>query len=118
MSIVGAPSSPMNVMATPGTTSIMLTWDQDGGDVVDSYEIVYTYNVNAYPGSCVRSNNDPITVTVNDGSTRSFTLSNSAETPVEEDSTYTISLTAINSAGRSPTVNPNSRTQQAGEGGQ
>ena len=108
---VGAPSAPVNVMTTAGTTSISITWQQAEGDVVDRYEIQYTYTVNAHPGSCVLSDTEPITVTVNNGTARGYNL-----TPVEEDSVYTLSLTAINSAGStSVSVSPSPITQQAGE---
>ena len=81
-----------------------------------SYNITYTFNVNARPGFCTRSNNDPVTVVLNNGSSTSYTLTNSSSTPVEEDGTYTISITAINSAGSSPSANaPSVGTQQAGK---
>ena len=100
-------------MATAEATSISITWQQAEGDVVERYEIEYTFNVNAYPGFCDRSNTDLITVMVNDSAARSYTLSNSAITPVEEDSTYSISLTAVNSAGRSELAKVTPSTLQA-----
>ena len=66
-----------------------------------SYEINYSYDVI----ECVRDRDTrpfpPVTVTLNNGSLRSYTISNSPTTPVEEDSRYTISITAVNSVGGS-----------------
>ena len=79
-------------------TSISLTWDQPlGAEAVDRYEITYSFVVR----ECVRDNDNrpfhPDTVTVNDGSQRSYTIMNGSTTPVEEDSEYTISIRAVNS---------------------
>lgn len=115
---VGAPSTPTNVMADGGTTSIDISWQQAEGDVVERYEITYNFNVNARPGLCTRSNTDPVTVELTDGSSNSYTLTNSMSTPVEEDGVYNISITAINSAGRSTPANVSMiNTGQAGEMG-
>ena len=83
-------------------TSITLTWEQpEGADAVGGYEINYSYDVI----ECVRDGDtrlfQPVIVTLNDGSLRSYTIMNSSTTPVEEDSQYTISITAVNSVGRS-----------------
>ena len=96
--------SPTNLMvsSTSPPTSITLTWEQpEGADAVDGYEINYSYDVI----ECVSDGStrpfSPVTVTLNNGSLSSYTIMNSHMTPVEEDSQYTISITAVNSVGRS-----------------
>ena len=87
---------PTILMATsPSPTSITLTWEQtEGADAVDSYEINYQYIVK----QCIGEGGSfpAITVMEINGSLRSYTLTNSALTPVEEDSLFSISLTAVN----------------------
>ena len=98
-------------------TSISLTWDQpQGAEAVDGYEINYSYQIN----ECVREGNTspipPVLVTLNNDSLRSYTVMNSPSTPVEEDSRYTITITAVNSVGRSgPSNTVSTTTAQAGE---
>ena len=87
-------------MATPLTTSISLTWDQpQADDAVDIYEINYSFTVNECSGN--EGNFQPVTVMLADRSLRSYTIMNSSTSRVEEDSTYSISLTAVNSVERS-----------------
>ena len=77
------------LMATPlSSTSIMLTWSQPTGEVVDSYLISYDYELRLCPGF---GGNNVMRST--DGSARAFTL-----TRVEEDSEFTISIIARNAA--------------------
>ena len=66
---------------------------------MDRYEINYRYTIN----ECANEEGSfpPVTVSVNDGTLRRFTLNNSASTPVEEDSEFQITLTAVNSETRS-----------------
>ena len=45
-----------------------------------------------------------VTVILDNGSLRSYTLTNSSSTPVEEDSRYFITLKAVNSVMRSDTI--------------
>ena len=88
------------------TTSIRLTWDPPGGadDVpVNSYEINYEYSVNQC--SDEGGSFPPVTIRMIDGSLREYTVENSTITPVEEDSDYTITLTAVNSVDRSEPSN-------------
>ena len=103
MSISGS-LPPPNVMVSPSSpaTSISLTWDQpQGSEAIRGYEINYTFQVN----ECLREGNTapipPIVVTLNNGSQRSYTIMNSSATTVEEDSSYIITITAVNSVGRS-----------------
>ena len=92
-------------------TSISLTWDQPQGsaDAVDSYEINYSFTVNNCPdlGKISRDSIDA-------GSMTTYTLTDSPDTPVEEDSEYTISVTAFNSAGRSEAASVTPSTPRAG----
>ena len=104
------------VSASSPATSISLTWDQpQGAEAVEGYEINYSYQIN----ECVREGNTvplrPEMVTLNNGSLRSYTIMNSP-IPVEEDSSYTITITAFNSVGRSgPSNTVFTTTAQAGE---
>jgi hypothetical protein len=61
---------------------------------VDSYEIIYDRTINECGGT---GNFPTVTVELDDSSLRSYTLTNSSSTPVEEDSMYFISLRAVNS---------------------
>ena len=101
-------------MASPLATSINLTWEQPKGsaDVVDSYEISYNFTVDECSGD---EGNFPLVTVMLSGSLRNYTIMNSPTTPVEEDSTYSISLTALNSVGRSAmTIITNVTTNTAG----
>ena len=80
-------------------TSITLSWDQPAGDVVDRYDIVYTYQ-----GECSDYTQPESMATVNDGTAREYTLQD-----LQEFSSYAIELFAVNKAGRSRVA----RTRQA-----
>ena len=77
-------------------TSISLSWEQPLGadhDAVQSYQINYNYTIN----ECSRDSVSRIMQgPVNVGNVRTYNLSNSSETPVEEDSVYSITVTAVN----------------------
>ena len=82
---------------------------------MDGYEINYRFQIN----ECIRDGETasflPVMVMLTNGSQRSYTIMNSSTTPVEEDSDYTITITAVNSVGRSATSNAAmSTTAQAG----
>jgi len=70
----------MNVGSTTATT-ISLSWSVPSGSVVDSYEVMWE-------GDSIAN-----TTTITDGST-SYTI-----TGLEEDSSYTVTVTATNAAG-------------------
>jgi hypothetical protein len=98
---------PTNLRAVATTpTSITLTWEQpEGANAVDRYEINYLYIIE----ECDLEGGGPfpaVTVSVNDGTLRTYTLNNSASTPVEEDSLFRITLTAVNSVTRSVLLQP------------
>ena len=71
---------------------------------MDSYEIRYEYSVNEC--SSEGGNFLSITVAVNNGSLRRYTLTNGASIQVEEDSFFFIALIAINSVTRSDPTPP------------
>ena len=71
---------------TLSPTSITLTWTQPAGEVVDSYEVSFSYQ-----GPCSGFNHTN-TTTVN-GTTRQYTL-----TGLQEFSNYTVTITAVNTA--------------------
>ena len=82
-----APTITMTVSQSP--ISITLTWTQPDGDVVDSYEVSFSYQ-----GPCSGFNHTNTTTV--DGTTRQLTL-----TGLQEFSNYTVTVVAINGAGRS-----------------
>lgn len=93
------PISPVitNMSATP--TSISILWEQEPCSEVLSYELQYHFNIQ----ECSDYNEQNWTITIFDTSLRQYTILNSTETPVEEDSIYHITLTAVNSDGRRET---------------
>ena len=119
MILISGPLPPPSVMvSSPSlTTSISLTWNQpQGADAVDGYVIYYSFQIN----ECIREGNTvpllPFVLKLNNGSQRSYTIINSTATPVEEDSSYTITITAVNSVGRStPSNTASTTTAQAGK---
>ena len=105
--IVSLPSPTNLVVANHTATSITLTWNQppNSVDAVDGYEINYNFSISECRDS---SYSAPVTVIVEDGAVRNYTLTNSVSTPIEEDSRYLIQLTAINSITRSLPLKSNS----------
>ena len=86
----------------PDFTSIVITWKED---IVHGYELQYSYNIRG----CPESNSDIMKISIDDGKINSYTLHK-----VEEDSDFTISLVAINPAGRSIAATEMVTTLQAG----
>lgn len=80
------------------STSINISWVQND-TTVDYYEIQYNFTVKEC--NSIMKIFGPIKI---NNSTTEYTLSNSTNTPVEEDSVYSISLTAVNSVGQNETV--------------
>ena len=78
------------------TTSISFTWDQPDEEFVDSYEIKYTYD-----DECIDVSHAHFTIRSSNSSLRSFTITNSPNTPVEDGSNYLVGLYAVNASGRS-----------------
>ena len=102
------------MVSSPSPTSFTLTWEQpEGADAVDSYWIGYEYSVH----ECIDEGGSfpAVTVMVHKGSLRSYTMTNSVSTPVEEDSSFFITLTAVTSVTRSdPTPSVTIMTTDAG----
>ena len=92
--------APVLMDATATSTTIALSWTQSGSSV-DSYTVSYNYTIR-------RCGSGPVYVSgseeISNGNARRFTL-----TGLEEDSDYTITLTAISAAGQL-TSNQISRT--------
>ena len=84
---IPAPTITMAVSESP--TSINLAWTQPGDEVVDSYEVSFSYQ-----GPCSGFNHTNTTTV--DGTTRQYTL-----TGLQEFSNYTVTVVAVNGAGRS-----------------
>ena len=83
---------------TPQSTFITITWTQPEGDVVDRYEITYSYQ-----GPCpgvIQSESGSIS-----GSRRHFTAPD-----LHEFSNYIITIIASNGAGNSPPVTTTAET--------
>lgn len=104
---------PSGFTANPMATSISLSWTQPG-DSVDSYEINYSYSVNQCDG--VEGDFPSVTITISNGTLRSYIITNSPTTPVEEDSMYTITLTAISAGRSSNSTSTQATTDTAGIG--
>ena len=84
------PSIPNITMAvSESPTSINLNWTQPEGEVVDSFEVSFSYQ-----GPC--SGFTHTNTTVVDGTTRQYTL-----IALQEFSNYTLTVAAVNVAGRS-----------------
>ena len=92
---------------TSTATSILITISTASGSVVDSYEVMWeTDDIGGCSGG-----SDMDSTTITDGST-SYDIMG-----LEEDSSYTITVTASNSAGSSADSNTvTAMTLEAGEG--
>ena len=88
-----ASSPPTIVTATPHTTSIHLSWNQQDDDYIENFEITYSYQ-----GPCSTGRPTPPNFPLQDNTTRNFTV-----TGLEEFSDYIIIITAVNRAGRNQT---------------
>ena len=77
--------------STATSTTIALSWTQSGSSV-DSYTVSYNYTIR-------RCGSGPVSGSevISDGNVRSFMIT---LTDLEEDSDYTITLTAISAAGQ------------------
>ena len=75
-------------VTTPTATTLTITWTVSGS--IDEFEVTYSYTVN----KCSALPAGPRTDTIFDGSTRAYTLRD-----LNEDSSYTITVRAINTAG-------------------
>ena len=93
----------VNVDSTTPTT-IPLTWTSAGSQV-DSYEVTWERDTS---GECTDVDEDSATIS---GSSTSHTISG-----LEEDSNYTITVTATNTAGSAVSDPVTSVTGEAGEG--
>ena len=97
------PSTPIVAMAVSQyPTFITLNWTQPEGEIVNSYELVFSYQE-----PCDRFTHTS-TITV-EGVTRQYTL-----TGLQEFSTYTINMTAVNGGGRSAVTSQSVTTIAAG----
>ena len=97
------PSVPtINMAVSESPTSINLTWTQPGDEVVDSYEVSFSYQ-----GSCSGFNHTNTTTV--DGTTRQYTL-----TGLQEFSNYTVTVVAVNDAGGSEESSENVVTMADG----
>ena len=82
--------------------SFYLEWQQsDGADAVESYKINYCFTVN----ECNESNDTCFIIQMIDGSLSGYNITNNDDHPMEEDSTYSIALTTVNSVATSEAAN-------------
>ena len=100
-----APGQPSVTVSSTTATTISLSWSVPSGSVVYSYEVVWE---RATSGEC--PDEDEGNATITDGFT-SFTI-----TGLEEDSSYTITVTATNAAGSAASDLVTGMTGEAGEG--
>ena len=100
---VPPPSVPTITMAVSHSpTSITLTWTQPEWEVVDSYEVSFSYQ-----GPCSGFSHTNTTTVA--GTTRQYTL-----TGLQDFSNYTVTVVAVNGAGRSGGNNVNVVTMADG----
>ena len=85
-------------------TTISITWTGIGS-VVDSYEVMWERDTS---GECPGVDEGSATIT---GGSTSYTISG-----LEEDSSYTITVTATNAAGSAVSIPITAMTGEAGEG--
>ena len=84
--------SPTNLqISSISATSVNLTWNYPTETVVDGFNISYTFTINECDDAEESAN-----VFISDSSLRSYNVSNSSATPVEEDSRYTFFIVAVN----------------------
>ena len=93
----------MAAVNSTAATTISLSWTS-AGSVVDSYEVTWERDTS---GEC--PDEDEGSTTITDGST-SYTI-----TGLEEDSSYTITVTATNAAGSAASDPVTGMTGEAGE---
>ncbi len=87
------PSTPTSFRSSSvDSRSITLTWSQAPGEVVDTYQIIYSFEINGCPGL----GGDNIMEPPVNGSLREYNL-----TGLQEDSVHTILISARNGAGDS-----------------
>ena len=98
-----APGLPNVMLNSTTATTISLSWSVPSGSV-DSYEVTWERDTS---GEC--PDEDEGNTTITDGST-GYTI-----TGLEEDSSFTISVTAINVAGSAVSDPVTGRTTEAGE---
>ena len=91
---------PVITNVSANTTSITINWNQNLSSDVFWYELQYNFTIEECYSENNTWSNEWIDIMIN-GSLTSYTLRNSSETLVEEDSAYNIFLTAVNSDGRS-----------------
>ena len=104
LSNVIVPAQPSLTVGTTTATSISLSWTSAGSEV-DSYEVMWQRDTS---GECPDEDEDGISLT--DGST-SYDIMG-----LEEDSSYSITVTANNAAGSSAVSNTvTAMTLEAGE---
>ena len=92
--------------------SVVIYWEQD--NAVESYKIQYSFTIRECTGDsemAIPHTNDKLKMTM---ARNHYTIHNSANTPVEEDSDYNISLIAVNSDVSSPVAVIMGTTKEAG----
>ena len=93
--LVDLPAVPLIKNISAGSTYIIITWENNLSSALHWYELEYNFTIRDCKNYTSEGNE------VINGNLTSYTLRNSSETPVEEDSACNIFLTAVNSDGRS-----------------
>ena len=92
--LVDLPTAPPIKNVSAGSTNITITWERDLSSAL-WYELQYNFTIRGCENHTGKGN------VVISGSFKNYILMNSSETPVEEDSVYSIIIIAVNSDGRS-----------------
>ena len=103
MSYTAVPGQPNVIVDSTTATSISLSWTS-AGSVVDSYEVMWQRDTS---GECPDEDEDSISLT--DGSTSYDIIG------LEEDSSYSITVTTSNAAGSAVSNTVTAMTPEAGE---
>ena len=103
--ITAVPGQPSVTVSSTTATTISLSWSVPSGSVVDSYEVMWERDTSE---ECPDEDEGSATIT---GGSTSYTI-----TGLEEDSSYTITVTATNAAGSAVSDPVTGMTGEAGEG--
>ena len=105
-------TAPTSVTASATSpTSIDISWELPAGSTADEFIINYNFTIR----QCVDDGVQQVMITPVNGFLRSYTISNSSTTPVEEDSEYTITVSTVSNGITSEPSNPTRvTTEEAG----
>ena len=102
--IAGPPSQPINLTAVPASKSISISWAIKDQEIIHSYHLQYSYIIR----ECHNINSSLMNMSLEKSGTN-YKLKG-----LEEDSSFSISLVAVNPAGTSEEAIVMANTTQSG----